>query len=119
VGSPKLEEGLSDVLAVERELARVREESEVLTWEMRALKEQVGLSTLKLSLSQESAFEPPASLWSPLKLLWRNVAAILAQSSGTLIAFAATLLSWILYVLPWSPLIVLAGFGLQRVGRRR
>lgn len=111
--------GLSDVLAVERELARIREESEVLTSEMRALKEQIGLSTLKLRLEQESAFEPPPSLWSPLKNLWRDFGAILAQSLGALVSFAATLLTWLLYLLPWSPLFVLAWFGVRRLWRWR
>jgi hypothetical protein len=111
--------GLNDVLAVERELARVREESEVLSSEMRALKEQIGLSTLKLRLEQESAFEPPPSLWSPLKNLWRDFGAILTQSLGALVAFAASLLTWLLYLLPWSPLLALAWFGLRRAWRWR
>ena len=110
---------LNDVLAVERELARVREESEVLTSQMRALKEQLALSTLTLNLSQESAFEPPASLWSPLKSLWRDLGAIVAQSLGALVAFVATLLTWLLYLLPWSPLLAPVWLGLRRVWRKR
>jgi hypothetical protein len=111
--------GLSDVLAVERELNRVREEHEVLTSELRALKEQVALSTVKLGLSQESDPEPPPSMWSPWRRLWRNAGQILAESLGALLGFGAALLTWCLYVLPWSPLAMLVFFGVRRWLRRR
>jgi 4-amino-4-deoxy-L-arabinose transferase-like glycosyltransferase len=111
--------GLSDVLAVERELNRVREEHEVLTSELRALKEQVALSTLKLGLSQESDPEPPPSMWTPWRRLGRNAGQILAESLGALLGFGAGLLTWCLYVLPWLPLALLIWFGARRWWRRR
>lgn len=111
--------GLNEVLAVERELSRVREENEVLTSELRALKEQVGLSTIKLGLNQESDPEPPPSMWSPWRRLGRNAGNILETSLGGLLAFGAALLEAFLYLLPWSPLLLLGGWGVRRWWQRR
>lgn len=111
--------GLNEVLAVERELSRVREEHEVLTSELRALKEQVSLSTVKLGLNQDTDPEPPPSMWSPWRRLGRNAGVILAASLGALLAFGAALIECFLYVLPWSPLLVLSGWGVRRWWLRR
>lgn len=105
---------LSDVLAVERELSRVREEHEVLSAELRALSEQVALSTIKLGLLQDSDPEPPPSLWSPFRRLARNAGSILGESFGTVLSFVSGLLGAILYALPWLPLLAL----LLWLGRR-
>jgi hypothetical protein len=105
---------LSDVLAVERELSRVREEHEVLSAELRALSEQVALSTIKLGLVQDSDPEPPPSLWSPFRRLARNTGNILGESFGALLGFISGLLGAILYALPWLPL----GLAVVWLGRR-
>jgi Ca-activated chloride channel homolog len=111
---------LADVLAVERELNRVREESEVIDAELRTLKEQVSLSTLKLTLVQEPDAADPPSIWTPWRRLGRNVGNILAESLAALMGFGATLVTGFLYLLPWSPLLALAWLFLRfLVGRRR
>jgi hypothetical protein len=92
----------------------VREEIEVLDAQLRTLKEQVALATLKLSLLQEADAEPPPSVWTPWRRLWRNAGSILAESLGALVGLGAALLTAILYVLPWSPLLVLGWLLLRR-----
>jgi hypothetical protein len=49
---------LEDVLAVERELARVRQEIEHAEGRMRVLADQVELATLNLSVSVRNPYEP-------------------------------------------------------------
>jgi hypothetical protein len=110
---------LADVLAVERELNRVREQSELLDAEFRALKEQVALSTLKLTLVQEADAQAPPSIWTPWRRLGRNVGNILAESLAALLGFAAALVTGILYVLPWLPILFLVWFLLRFLLRRR
>jgi hypothetical protein len=109
--------GLGDVLAVERELARVREEHETLSAQMRALEEQIGLSTITLDLREEGVLEPPPSLWTPLARLWRDAGTVLVESVAALVAFAATLVRWGLYALPWLPLAALAVHLTRRIVR--
>jgi hypothetical protein len=73
---------LQDVLAVERELARVREEIERQEGRLRYLKSRVSLSTLSVTLH-----EPPPlvadhpgwnPLWEAMRQAWRNFVALLA-----------------------------------------
>lgn len=106
--------GLADVLAVERELSRVREEVEVLDSEMRVLKEQVALSKLKVAFTQEGEPEPPPSVWTPWTRLFRNAGNIFVESFGALVGFAAWLVSTLMYLLPWSPVIALGLYALKR-----
>jgi transposase len=110
---------LADVLAVERELNRVREESEVLDAELRTLKEQVALSTLKLTLVQEAEAEAPPSLWTSWRRLGRNTGNILAESLGALLGFGAAVVTGFLYVLPWTPLLAATWFCVRFLLRRR
>jgi hypothetical protein len=73
---------LQDVLAVERELARVREEIERQEGRLRYLKSRVSLSTLSVTLH-----EPPPlvadhpgwnPLWEAMRQAWRNFVGLLA-----------------------------------------
>jgi hypothetical protein len=73
---------LQDVLAVERELARVREEIERQEGRLRYLKSRMSLSTLSVTLH-----EPPPlvadhpgwnPLWEAMRQAWRNFVGLLA-----------------------------------------
>lgn len=87
---------LQDVLAVERELARVREEIERQEGRLRYLKSRVALSTLSVTVH-----EPPPivadhpgwnPLWEALRQAWRNFVALLAgviASLGFVVPVAA------------------------------
>jgi len=50
---------LKDIVEVERELARVREQIETLTAQFKVLKDRVAFSTLTLTLSVQPDFVPP------------------------------------------------------------
>lgn len=91
---------LADLLELERELARIREEIERMQGRLRVLTDQTELTTIHLSVREEATYEPPAaptfgervaSAWTGSLKSIRDVAAALA------IAFVA--------VAPW--LIVL------------
>jgi hypothetical protein len=87
---------LQDVLAVERELARVREEIERQEGRLRYLKSRVSLSTLSVIMH-----EPPPlvadhpgwnPLWEAMRQAWRNFVALLAgviASLGFVVPVAA------------------------------
>lgn len=115
----KQDGSLTDVLAVERELSRVREEVEVLSADFRTLKEQISLSTIKLSLSMESEAEPPASVWTPWRKLWRNAGGMFGESVGALLGFGAWLVGAVIHLLPWSPVLVLVWLGMRRWRAKR
>ena len=78
---------LQDVLTVERELARVREEIERMEGRMRFLKTRADLSTLSVNL-----YEPAPILASPghnaiaeaFKTAWRNFVGLLAGAIASL-----------------------------------
>lgn len=85
---------LSDVLEVERELARVTEESEALEGERRFYDQQLALSSIALNLSEPdavvsaSAVEPTASaLHNSLRVLSISIAALIAV---------------VVFVVPWA-----------------
>jgi len=95
---------LQDVLTVERELARIREEIERMEGRLRFLKTSAQLSTLSINL-----FEPPPLVAShpgysviaeAFKAAWRNFVGILAGGIASL-GFIAPIL-----VLGWGAVVV-------------
>lgn len=94
---------LSSILEVEREITRVRGEIEVLTSQIQQLDERIGLSTINLSLREEApnVVREPDDMWKPVRELGRNALTILEVSVGALIAFLATVVVALLYLLPW------------------
>jgi hypothetical protein len=94
---------LQDVLTVERELARIREEIERMEGRLRYLKTSAQLSTLSINL-----FEPPPLVAShpghsviaeAFKAAWRNFVGVLAGAIASL-GFVAPIL-----VLGWGVLV--------------
>jgi len=95
---------LQDVLTVERELARVREEIERMEGRMRFLKSSAQLSTLSVNL-----FEPPplvathpghSVIAEAFKAAWRNFVGVMAGAIASL-GFIAPVM-----VLGWGALIL-------------
>jgi Domain of unknown function (DUF4349) len=95
---------LQDVLTVERELARIREEIERMEGRLRFLKTSAQLSTLSISL-----FEPPplvathpgrSPIAEAFKAAWRNFVGILAGAIASL-GFVVPIL-----VLGWGAVVV-------------
>lgn len=107
---------LADVLAVERELARVREEIERTDAQLRTLADRVAMSTITVELFEPGpivAFTPAASvLGESFRQAWRNfvelVAGLIAASGFFLPIMAAAL----------AVLAAVRGMG-RRASRRR
>jgi hypothetical protein len=101
---------LSDVLEVERELARAVAELEQLKGEKRYWDQQVALSSLTLTLFEEAApnsvqFVEPvaAALRGSLELLGRSIAGVV---------------SFVAFALPWTALALFAWWVFKRSGNR-
>jgi hypothetical protein len=79
---------LQDVLSVERELARVREEIERMEGRLRYLKARTQLSTLSIALHEPPPLVSPTSGRSPLaeavREAWRNFVGLLAAGIASL-----------------------------------
>lgn len=101
---------LSDVLEVERELARVIEELERMEGERRYFDQQVALSTITLSLVESEAFIRPGVL-EPFGQALRRAGEVFATS-----------LAWIVYLVvflaPWLAVATLTWW-VGRLARRR
>lgn len=98
---------LEDVLAVERELARVREEIERYEGRLRYLRSQAAMSTLTVTLTEPGPLvgEPGSSvIGDAFRQAWRNFVEVIAAG----IALLGGLL----------PLLVLAGLALWGFRRR-
>ena len=112
---------LSDVLAVERELTRVRGEIEQITSQLRALEHDIAMATLSLRLSSDEpdALIGPDDAWRPLRVLKRDAGAVVATSAGALLAAIAFALRSLLALLPWTPLLALLWLGVRRYRKSR
>jgi hypothetical protein len=115
---------LADVLAAERELARVREQSERLEGRMRYLRSKVAVSTFVIHLYEPGPLvggRPGANpIAEALRQAWRNfvgVVAFLIASLGVVVPLGllALVLVWILRrVRPWLPRRAPAPLGSDR-----
>ncbi len=111
---------LADVLAVERELTRVRGEIEQLSAALKALEHDVAMATLTVHLSNDESadLEGPDDAWKPVRKLWREAGAVVARSAAGLVWSAAALVRMMLMFLPWIPLVGFAWFVWRRVRRK-
>lgn len=105
---------LEDVLAVEKEVARVREEIERIQGRLRILAQQTGYATLTLTLSQ-LGITPPAQ---PLSL-WAEMSASFFSSLRGLIVLGQTCLVVAAAVVPWLVVILPIGLFVYRFSRSK
>ena len=84
---------VSEVLEVEREIARVVEEIEQAEGERRYFDNQVALSTITLSLHEPDALVSPGA-FDPVAAALRQALRIMGESLGALIELLAGLLPW-------------------------
>jgi uncharacterized coiled-coil protein SlyX len=105
---------LKDIVEVERELARVREQVEALTAQFKVLQERVAFSTLTLTLSVQPDFVPPVERSFLQQLGEKFVASLVALGDaiqvGAIVALAA---------LPWLLVLGGCGYALLRLLRWR
>lgn len=85
---------VSDVLEVEREIARVVEEIEQAEGERRYFDNQVSLSTITLALFEPDAMVTPGA-FDPVKAALRQALRIMGESVASLIELGAGLLPWL------------------------
>jgi Domain of unknown function (DUF4349) len=85
---------VSEVLEVEREIARVVEDIEQAEGERRYLEHQVSLSAITLSLHEPDALVHPGFL-DPVLAALRQSLRILGESLGSMIELLAGLLPWL------------------------
>jgi hypothetical protein len=106
---------LEDILAVEKELSRVRGEAEQMEGRLRFLANRTELSTIIIQAMEWKDYKPPVAA-----TFQTEVGRMFFRSYESLVAFG----KWVLLVLaalaPWAPLIVLGLFVLRwlfRAGR--
>lgn len=108
---------LEDILAVERELSRVRGEIEQMQGRLRFLASQTAMSTVTISATEVRDFVPPAS-----PAFTTQIGRTFAQSVAHLVEFGKWLVLAVVSLAPWIPLIVVALLILRvlisRAGRR-
>ncbi|PHQ32754.1 hypothetical protein CEE69_24135 [Rhodopirellula bahusiensis] len=109
---------LSDVLEIERELSRVREEVERMEGRLRVLADRSSLATITIKCREEKEYVPPASptFSSRIQMSWSESINAMKQT-GENIAIAA------IAVLPWLfvfavPILVSVAVG-RRILRKR
>jgi hypothetical protein len=101
---------LQDVLSVERELARVREEIERYEGRLRYLRTRVATSTLTIAVHERAPLIVPVAGDGPitvaLRQAWRNFVAFIATliaSLGVLVPLGALAFAGWLVVRRWVP----------------
>jgi hypothetical protein len=100
---------LQEVLSVERELARIREEIERYEGRMRFLRARVALSTLTIAVHERAPIIVPIAGDGPIVVAmrdaWRNF-----------VGFVATLIASLGVLVPLGVLVFLGWLGVRRLG---
>lgn len=104
---------LDDVLSVEREVSRVREEIERMQGRLRVLRDQTSYSTISLTVTEIQHYAPPAapSFGTQIRRQWDSTVTSLTD------AFQATVL-WSIAVGPWLLIAFVIGSLWMVVNRR-
>lgn len=103
---------LQDLLAVEKELARVREEIETLEGKLRYYDNLVGLSTITVSLFEPEPITAGRNFLSPIKDALGDSVEVMARSVGGLIII-------FMAVLPWAIVGVIIFLIIRAIVRKR
>ena len=90
---------LPDLLALERELARVQAEIESATANLKALRARVSMSVVNINYSSERAAISRSSL-SPIGEALKDFVGILSASLAAFIRMLAAILPWLLLIIP-------------------
>jgi hypothetical protein len=93
---------LEDILAVERELTRVRGEVEQMQGRLRFLADRADLSTVTITAIDWKGYTPPAPMTFPSQLSHSFFGSV-----DALIALGKTILLVLVALVPWTPLIVI------------
>lgn len=109
---------LADVLEIERELSRIREELERMEGRLRYLKDRTSLATVTINSREESEYVPPAAptLGSRIENSWGNSLSNLQGLGENLLIAIVAFVPWLVIV--WVPLYVVYRLA-KRIWRRR
>lgn len=102
---------LSDVMEIERELARIREEIERMEGRLRVLMDQTSLATIHLKVTEKARYEPPTA-----PSVSDRVAAAWSGSILNIAATGAAVMIGLIAILPWLVLlapVVLLGYHIR------
>ncbi|MEM6471653.1 MAG: DUF4349 domain-containing protein [Planctomycetota bacterium] len=93
---------LSDLLQLERELARVREEIERMQGRLRVLKDQTTLATIELDVSEQQTYEPPAApgLGDRIAMAWSGSVGSIGDAGSALLVGIIAVIPWLVMLLP-------------------
>lgn len=104
---------LSDILEIERELARVREEIERMEGRLRFLKERTSLATVTIRCREQQEYQPAAA-----PTLGSRLRHAFSGSIGMMQKSVANLLVLVVAILPWLLLLSLAAWASNRLTGR-
>ena len=104
---------IGEVLQVEQQLARVRENIERLEGQMRVLRDQVTLATLTIHVREDKEYVPPQAPGFGYQIgeIWN-------KSLGAMKAFGKGLVLFLVAILPWLVVIVPLVYLAYRLIRR-
>jgi hypothetical protein len=106
---------LEDILAVERELSRVRTELERMQGRLRAIENLASLTTVTIRASEVKGYVPEAS-----PTFVTRIARAFARSAEGLLQFGEATVLFLVGIVPWLPVIAVLltiAWGLRRRGR--
>jgi Domain of unknown function (DUF4349) len=104
---------LEDILAVEKELSRVRGEAEQMEGRLRFLADRSDLSTVTIEATEWKDFKPPmAATFST------QIGRTFLRSVEALVEFGRAIALLLVALAPWTPLIVIALVTLRWLVRR-
>ncbi|QDU97143.1 DUF4349 domain-containing protein [Lignipirellula cremea] len=100
---------LEEVLRVEEQLARVREEIERMQGRMRVLKDQTSFSTITLTIQEIKGYQPPAAptFGNRIARAWFGTLTALQKAGENLVIAIVTIIPWLLILL--IPLLMFIG----------
>ena len=103
---------LEDVLKIETELARIREQIERMEGRMRVLNDQIALATVEIQMREESTFVPPRA-----PSFVGRMDGALKHSTGGMMALFQNVVVVVVIVLPWALLILPIAYLIHRLYR--
>ncbi|MEM0927359.1 MAG: DUF4349 domain-containing protein [Planctomycetota bacterium] len=94
---------LADLLQLERELARVREEIERMQGRMRVLNDQTSLATIELDVSERQTYEPPAApgLGDRIAMAWGGSLGSIGGSFSAILVGVVAAIPWAVIAIPF------------------
>ena len=100
---------LNEILEIERELSRVREEIERMEGRIRFLKERTSLATITIRCREQQEYQPAAA-----PTLTSRLGQSFSGSIETMQRFVANLMVFVAAVLPWAIVLLAMSYVIHR-----